>query len=54
MRKDLKKLAEIMVKEFQELDRNGEVAKAGNKVAAAIKRLRKEREISIKVLNRKY
>ena len=53
MSKAAKKIAKILVKEFQELDRKGELASDGKKVANAINNLRKERILTQRALNRR-
>lgn len=53
MTKDAKKIAKAVVKGLQALDRKGEVARAGEKVAKAINNLREERRLTPQVLNRR-
>ncbi len=53
MGKDAKKIAKILVKELRKLDRQGELARDGKKVAAAINNLRKERRLTPQELNRR-
>lgn len=53
MSKDAKKIAKALVKEFRELDRKGEFARDGEKVAAAINKLREEMRITPRELNRR-
>lgn len=53
MSKDAKKIAKVLVKKFEELARNGELARDGKKVAAAINNLRKERRLTPRALNRR-
>lgn len=53
MSKDAKKIAKILVEKFQELDRQGELARMGEKVAAAINNLREERRLTPRELNRR-
>lgn len=53
MSKDAKKIAKVLVKKFEELARNGELARDGKKVAAAINNLRKERQLTPRELNRR-
>lgn len=48
-----KKIARVLVKEFRKLDRNGELARDGKKVAAAINNLREERRLTQRELNRR-
>ncbi len=53
MSKDAKKIAKDVVKGLKELDRKGELARAGEKVAKAINNLREERRLTPRVLNRR-
>ena len=53
MVKDAKKIAKVLVKNFEELARNGELARDGKKVAAALNSLRKERKLTWQALNRR-
>lgn len=50
--KDPKKIAKVLVKKFEELARNGELARDGKKVAAAINNQREERRPTPRELNR--
>ena len=49
-----KQIAEVLVEKFKELERQGELAKDGKRVAAFINKLRKERKVPRSVLDRKY
>ncbi len=53
MGKDAKKIAKALAKEFRELDDKGELARDGKKVAAAINKLREERRLTPRELNRR-
>jgi len=53
MAKDAKKISEDVVKGLKELDRKGELVRAGEKVAKAINDLRKERVLTPQKLNRR-
>ncbi|MCH7702580.1 MAG: hypothetical protein IID37_12925 [Planctomycetes bacterium] len=53
MAKDAKKIAKALVKELRKLDREGELARDGKKVAAAINNLREERRLTPRELNRR-
>lgn len=53
MSKSAKKIAKILVKKFRKLDRNGELARDGKKIAAAINNLREERRLTPLELNRR-
>lgn len=53
MSKDAKKIAKEVVKGLKELDRKGELARAGEKVAKAINNLREERRLTPRELNRR-
>lgn len=53
MNKDAKKIAKDLAKEFRKLARNGELARDGKKVAAAINNLREERRLTFRELNRR-
>lgn len=54
MSKDAKKIAKVLVKEFQKLADSGELVRDGKKVATAINNLREERRITPRELNRRY
>ncbi len=49
----VKRISEEIVKGLKELDRKGELARAGKRVAKAINRLRKERKLGPDELNRR-
>ena len=53
MSKDAKKIAKVLVREFRKLALNGELARDGKKIAAAINNLRKERRLTSRELNRR-
>lgn len=53
MSKDAKKIAKIVVKGLQELDRKGVLARDGEKIAKAINNLREERRLTPRELNRR-
>ncbi len=53
MNKDPKKIAKALAKEFRKLDRAGELARDGKKVATAINKLREERRLRPRELNRR-
>ena len=53
MRKDAKNIAKDVVEGLKELDRKGELARAGEKVAKAINDLREERRLTSRELNRR-
>lgn len=53
MMKDAKKIAKVLVKEFEKLARNGELARDGKKIATAINDLREERRLTPRELNRR-
>ena len=48
-----KKIAKVLVKEFRKLDRKGELARDGKRVAKAITSLREERRLTPRELNRR-
>lgn len=51
--KNTKKIAEDLKKKFQELDRKGDLERDAKKVAAAINKLREERRLTPRELNRR-
>lgn len=51
--RDAKKIAKVLVKKFQKLDRTDELARDGKKVAKAINDLREERRLTPRELNRR-
>lgn len=53
MAKDAKKIAKALAKEFQKLQDKGELVRDGKRVAAAINKLRKERRLTPRELNRR-
>lgn len=53
MKQDAKKIAKVLVKKLRELDRRGELARDGKKVAQAINNLREERRLTPRELNRR-
>lgn len=53
MSQDAKKIAKQVVKGLRELDRKGELARAGEKVAKAINNLREEMRLTPRELNRR-
>lgn len=53
MSKDAKTIAKALAKEFKKLAREGELARDGKKIAAAINNLREERRLTPRELNRR-
>ncbi len=53
MKQDAKKIAKEVVKGLKKLDRQGELARAGELVAKAINDLREERKLTPRELNRR-
>ena len=53
MSRDAKRIAKVLVNEFRKLALNGELARDGKKVAAAINNLRQERRLTPRELNRR-
>lgn len=49
-----KEIAEKVIEGLKELDRQGELARNGEKVGRAINKLKKERQLTIEQLHRKY
>ena len=50
--RDAKKLARLLVRKLRELDRKGELARDGEKIARAINSLHAERRLTSRELNR--
>lgn len=53
MRRDAKKIARALAKEFRKLARTGELARDAKRVATAINNLRAERRLTPRELNRR-